>query len=116
MSWRLRLISILVESACSAFPQLTEEDVDAHEGDCCSLCFQILRAGYSPCDGNDELADTHADGAHQKQIAAPNLLDQVQARERGHNINRTIRQLASHQHECHTVNTYFVITWMMKGF
>ena len=56
-----------------------EEDVEAHEGD-----EDLVRgdgAGRDADDGDDVLADAHADGAEQEQRTSSPLLDQVQTRE-----------------------------------
>ncbi len=53
-----------------------------------TLSGQIGRSCNGSNDGDDELRDAHADGAEQKEIAATHLLDEVQARECGSDVDR----------------------------
>ena len=55
--------------------RLTEEDVNAHKGNSGLLGWQICCASYSSSDGDDELANAHANSAHEQQIAATHLLN-----------------------------------------
>jgi hypothetical protein len=64
-----------------------EEDVDAHEGDGGALSSEIGGTGDRTCDGDDELANTHADGTEKKQVAASKALNHVQTREGGDNVD-----------------------------
>jgi hypothetical protein len=54
---------------------LTEEDVDAHESDGGLLRREVGRSGYSSGNGYDELADGHAGGSHEKEVATAYLFD-----------------------------------------
>ena len=45
---------------------LTEEDVNAHEGDRSLLCSNIGRASNSTRDCHNELTNTHPDGTHKQ--------------------------------------------------
>lgn len=65
-----------------------EEDVDAHKCDGCALGGEIGGSGDGTSDGNDELADTHANGTHEEQITATELLDQPETGEGGGDIDR----------------------------
>jgi len=70
-----------------------EENVDAHKGDRSLLrskvCVsRINRLVSSHTDSaNDELANTHADGTHEKQVASPKLLNKVETGERRRNVD-----------------------------
>jgi hypothetical protein len=55
-----------------------EENVDAHESNRRPLRSKVRRAGHSASNGNDELADGHANGAHKQEIAATHLLNEVE--------------------------------------
>jgi hypothetical protein len=60
-----------------------EEDVEAYESDGDFLCGLVVGAGDGSGDGDDVLADAHADCAHEEEVAAAHLLDEVEAREGG---------------------------------
>ena len=55
-----------------------EEDVDAHKSDSRPLRWEIRGAGYGTCDSHNVLADAHADGSQQKQIATAQPFDHVE--------------------------------------
>ena len=46
-----------------------EVDVEAHKGDGRTLSWKIIGAGNSASDGNDELAETHADCTQKEEVA-----------------------------------------------
>lgn len=63
-----------------------EKDVDAHEG--YGDLLRALVVGSSDCagDGDDVLADAHADCAHEEEVAAAHFLDEVEAWEGGDDV------------------------------
>lgn len=65
-----------------------EEDVDADECDERLLGRLIVDTGDSSCDGNNELANSHADGTEEQQVTAAPLLNEVQTGEGRSNIDR----------------------------
>ena len=65
-----------------------EENVDAHKGDGGALGRQIRGSGYGAGDGDDVLADAHADGAEEEEVAAAELLDHVEPWEGGGYVYR----------------------------
>jgi hypothetical protein len=64
-----------------------EEDVDAHERDGSALGSQVRGTGDCACDGDNELAHTHADGTEKKQVAASEALNHVETGEGGDNVD-----------------------------
>jgi hypothetical protein len=59
---------------------LTEEDVDADEGDQCLLSYNVLDANAGTNTSNDELADSHANGAEEQKRATTPSLNEVKTR------------------------------------
>lgn len=76
--------------------RLTEEDVDAHEGDGGLLSGEIGGTGNRASDGNDELAHAHADGAHEKQISSAHGLNEVEAGEGGRDVDAATYGVSDH--------------------
>lgn len=70
--------------------RLTEEDVDAYEGNSGLLGGKIGRTGYRSSDRHNELADTHANCSHKQQVAATHLLNEVETRECGCHVHAAI--------------------------
>jgi hypothetical protein len=66
---------------------MTYEDVNADKCDGGALGSEIAGACYGSCDGDDELTDCHSDCAHQEQITAAHLFDEVEAREGGDDVD-----------------------------
>ena len=64
-----------------------EENIDTDEGDQSLLRCKIVDSSDSTRDSNDELANTHADGAKEEKVAAAPGLNHIQTRERGQNVD-----------------------------
>jgi hypothetical protein len=69
---------------------LTEEDVDAHESDGSLLRWEVGRSSYGSGDGYDELADGHAGGSHEEEVATSKLLDEIESREGRYYIDAAV--------------------------
>lgn len=134
-----------------------EEYVDAHESDLQEKSAKMKDLEFSPrtyrsllgClvvgsgnganDSDDELANSHTDSSHKEQIAAAHLLDKVETRESGRNVDaandmstQTLEVIAKSLklwpswavparpfHFCHESagagETYFVMTEITNG-
>jgi hypothetical protein len=56
------------------------------------LRIEIGRRGDGACDGDDELTDSHADGAEKEQVAAAELFDEVEAWDCGDDVDGAVRK------------------------
>lgn len=66
---------------------LTEEDVDADEGDQSLLSHYVLDANAGTNASDDELADSHADGAEEQKRATAPSLNEVKTRKSRGDVN-----------------------------
>lgn len=48
---------------------------------------EIVGAGHGAGDGDDVLADAHANSSHEEEVAAAHLLDEVETGEGGGNVD-----------------------------
>lgn len=64
-----------------------EEDVNAHKCDQSLLCGLVLNTSDGSGDSNDKLAHRHTNGTEEQKIAASPLLNEIQTRESGSNVN-----------------------------
>lgn len=64
-----------------------EEDVNADECNKSLLGRLVVDAGNGTRDGDNELADSHTDGTEEQEVAATPLLDEVEAREGGSDVD-----------------------------
>jgi len=80
-----------------------------HRGQCCTLpdesygsllSRKVIGSGNCSHDGDDELANGHSNGTHEKQVAATHLLDKVETREGGGDVDTAVDVLAQVLREC----------------
>jgi hypothetical protein len=64
-----------------------KEDVDADECNQCLLGRLVVDTGNGSSDGNDELANGHTNSTEEQEVAATPLLNQVETRESGSNVD-----------------------------
>jgi hypothetical protein len=67
-----------------------EENVEAHESDGDFLGRLVVGAGDGSGDGDDVLADAHADCAHEEEVAAAHFFDEVEAGEGGDDVDAAV--------------------------
>ena len=66
---------------------LTEENVDADEGDQSLLSYNVLDANAGTDTSNDELADSHANGTEEQKRATTPSLNEVETGESRGDVN-----------------------------
>lgn len=64
-----------------------EKDVDADERNRSTLSRKIFHASNGTGNGDDVLRDSHADGAHEQEVASTHLLNEVQSRNSRGDVN-----------------------------